>query len=90
MRQMLESYRRTMEKLKERNRELERRMAALLPGVERDGLEARSRILQQELREMSSTAALLEEYLAARGESGQTGECRVSALVPREREEAVS
>lgn len=91
MEKMVESYRETMGRLKERSRELERQMAALLPGVERDVLEARNRVLQQEIREMGSVVAMMTDYLDAGDGRGEA--CRVSALAPQRRagrEEAVS
>ena len=88
MEKMMESYRETMEKLKERSGELEQQMAALLPGVERDKLEARNRILQQEVREMRGALAMMADYLGVENRGSKPTGCRVSGLV--QQEEAVS
>ena len=66
MEQLAESYRETMERYKERSRELGKQMAALPPGTERDGLEARVRVLEQEIREVRGTLTELLDYLAVR------------------------
>lgn len=96
MEQLAESYRETMERLKERSRELGKQMAALPLGTERDGLEARVRILEQEIREMRRTLTELLDYLAVRaGEERplrrrvRPAACRVKRLAEN-REETVS